>query len=321
MMRQGQRENFDNISKEKIKQYIFALTEYIQQTNFFDPFESMQRNGQLSFKEIYEALKNGYPIFQSQEDIKLLANANMSGAISKNELKLQFGDIEKSTDKENKSANDARQAIKLSQEIEDQIRNIFKEVDKDGSGYVDLNEFDGLLRAVGINVSQDEQLNYFNRFDKNNDGQISFLEFKIILEEKIKQEILTAEDIIDDLRKEFFKVDLYKKRVINFYQLGQVLSNLNVNISQNELEEIFKAIDIDQSGFIDIDEFLTFLMKNNCQVSSLASSVALNVSPQSEEINVEIKLDYATGIPLPKDDIPPESIVYRQNVSSMGSQL
>ncbi len=56
---------------------------------------------------------------------------------------------------------------------------------------------------------------YFDRFDKNKDGQISYEEFRIIMEERMKNEMLTAEDIIDDLIKEFKKVDITNKRKIN----------------------------------------------------------------------------------------------------------
>ena len=48
-MYQGQRDNFDAFSKEKVKEYIFILTEYIAQNNFIDPFESMAKNGQLAY--------------------------------------------------------------------------------------------------------------------------------------------------------------------------------------------------------------------------------------------------------------------------------
>jgi len=41
------------------------------------------------------------------------------------------------------------------------------------------------------------------RFDKNGDGKISYPEFRTIVQERLKSEMMTAEDMIDDIRREF----------------------------------------------------------------------------------------------------------------------
>jgi hypothetical protein len=50
------------------------------------------------------------------------------------------------------------------------------------------------------------------RYDTNNDHKINFEEFKEIMEDKIKNEMLTSEAVIDILKREFKKVDLDNKR-------------------------------------------------------------------------------------------------------------
>jgi len=42
---------------------------------------------------------------------------------------------------------------------------------------------------------------YFNKFDANRDGKISYLEFKSVVEDKLANEVMVAEDIVDDLKK------------------------------------------------------------------------------------------------------------------------
>lgn len=53
------------------------------------------------------------------------------------------------------------------------------------------------------------------RYDKNNDKTISYEEFKIIMEDKIKNDMMTAETIIDELKREFKKVDIDNSRLLN----------------------------------------------------------------------------------------------------------
>ena len=44
---------------------------------------------------------------------------------------------------------------------------------------------------------------------------MSFDEFKMIMEEKIKNEMLTSESVIDELKREFKKVDMNNTRMLN----------------------------------------------------------------------------------------------------------
>jgi Ca2+-binding EF-hand superfamily protein len=66
------------------------------------------------------------------------------------------------------------------------------------------------LAYIGINCGPNDLKEFMDRFDKDSDGKISFDEFKVIMKDKVRNEILTPEDILDDLRNEFENID-YKK--------------------------------------------------------------------------------------------------------------
>lgn len=53
------------------------------------------------------------------------------------------------------------------------------------------------------------------RYDKNGDKTLSFEEFKLIMEEKLKNEMMTSDTVINDLKREFKKVDMNNKRMLN----------------------------------------------------------------------------------------------------------
>jgi hypothetical protein len=50
------------------------------------------------------------------------------------------------------------------------------------------------------------------------------------MEEKLKKEMLTAESVLDDLRREFKRVDCNNNRRLTLAQLGQVFINLNISL-------------------------------------------------------------------------------------------
>ncbi|OQR81273.1 hypothetical protein ACHHYP_16523 [Achlya hypogyna] len=54
----------------------------------------------------------------------------------------------------------------------------FRRYDRDGSGYIELPEFKTLLSELGVVPSDERLAAYMETFDTNNDGKISFDEFK-----------------------------------------------------------------------------------------------------------------------------------------------
>lgn len=70
-------------------------------------------------------------------------------------------------------------------DLEEEIKGIFEKSDKDKSGFIDIGEVESLLSSLGLNESQKEIENYFEKIDQNFDKKISFREFKIFIEENI----------------------------------------------------------------------------------------------------------------------------------------
>lgn len=66
--------------------------------------------------------------------------------------------------------------------------------------------------------------------------------------------VQASADDIDDLRQVFISLDLAGEGYISFDQLKKGLGTLESN--SETLLSIFKAVDTDQSGFIDYTEFL-----------------------------------------------------------------
>lgn len=57
------------------------------------------------------------------------------------------------------------------------LKRIFKIMDDDGSGYLDVNEFNKALKDYRVSVTPEESRKLFQIFDINGDGNISYDEF------------------------------------------------------------------------------------------------------------------------------------------------
>lgn len=57
------------------------------------------------------------------------------------------------------------------------MKRVFKIMDDDNSGYLDMNEFNKAMRDYRVSVTPDEARKLFQAFDINGDGNISYDEF------------------------------------------------------------------------------------------------------------------------------------------------
>lgn len=103
--------------------------------------------------------------------------------------------------------------------MEQDLEDLFKKIDEDNSGAIDKFELKKLFSRLGINLNEQQLNGYFEQIDTDKSGLISLEEFKIMMMGYIKKEMISAESIMDDIRKEFRKVDKENNGNINSKQL------------------------------------------------------------------------------------------------------
>ncbi len=60
--------------------------------------------------------------------------------------------------------------VGVNQKLEKEIKELFDEIDKDKSGYVDKNELYETILSLGINPGGEELDKYFEMFDVDKNG-------------------------------------------------------------------------------------------------------------------------------------------------------
>ena len=66
--------------------------------------------------------------------------------------------------------------------------------------------------------------------DKNKDGAVSYDEFKEVVLERIRKDLIQLDDLMSVLRAEFKKVDIGNRGALSPEQLDQALSNLGIKL-------------------------------------------------------------------------------------------
>ena len=106
--------------------------------------------------------------------------------------------------------------------------------------------------------SQNKALMFFSLFDKNDDGELDFDEFKTIVE---AIEGLMNLDIEVFVKKLFEVADKDNSKTLDKEEVLNLFRKCGEDVSMKDIEEAFAFIDTDGNGVLDEEEFVSFFKK------------------------------------------------------------
>merc|ERR1711959_165343 len=138
----------------------------------------------------------------------------------------------------------------LTDEQLDESREAFSLFDADASGMIDIRELKAAMRALGIEVKNEELKKMVTDIDNDGNGTIEFGEFLQMMTAKMGEK-----DTREDIEKVFKLFDDDNPNKIPFRNLARVAEELGENIDDEELQDMINQADRDGDGEINIDEF------------------------------------------------------------------
>jgi Ca2+-binding EF-hand superfamily protein len=87
--------------------------------------------------------------------------------------------------------------------------------------------------------------------DKNKNNEVDREEFIAVVLPQMKLEIITNERNLDDLRRLFKQFDTDQNNFLDKNEFKQALSHLQINLSDVQLDDLIKEIDLDNNQAID----------------------------------------------------------------------
>eukprot|EP00795_Rhopilema_esculentum_P002777 gene2777-1000_t len=95
---------------------------------------------------------------------------------------------------EDENEKDLRESMSITKVQMEELKECFKICDKSGKGYVTPEEFKAVMQSVGYTVDNDDIREIFHEIDDNSSGHIDFIEFLQLMNKSIKEPI-TEENI------------------------------------------------------------------------------------------------------------------------------
>ena len=134
---------------------------------------------------------------------------------------------------------------------------VFDLLDKDKDSKITTKELGDCLRICGAAPSQQELDMMIQDFEENNNNLISFEKFLILFEK-----VLNNQDSEEDIINEFKKMDRLGNGTISEKDLRDLMANYGNALSKDEIEDIIQEANVDQNGYINIENFTKVLLGN-----------------------------------------------------------
>ncbi|XP_065333069.1 uncharacterized protein LOC135934974 isoform X1 [Cloeon dipterum] len=175
------------------------------------------------------------------------------------ELYLPQEDDEQEPTEQERLAVVERQGRRMSKAQLKEFRDAFRLFDKDGDGSITQEELGRVMRSLGQFACERELQQMLREVDINGDGKFSFDEFVEIVSNMNDQGEVgtpTKDQEEKELRDAFRVFDKHNRGYISASDLRAVLQCLGEDLSEEEIEDMIKEVDVDGDGRIDFYEFV-----------------------------------------------------------------
>ncbi|KAK0141992.1 Calcium-binding protein 1 [Merluccius polli] len=157
---------------------------------------------------------------------------------------------------------ESRQADReLRPEEMDELREAFKEFDKDKDGFMGCKDLGNCMRTMGYMPTEMELIELSQQINMNLGGHVDFEDFVELMGPKLLAE--TADMIgVKELRDAFKEFDTNGDGQISTAELREAMKKLlGQQVGHRDLEDILRDIDLNGDGHVDFEEFVRMMSR------------------------------------------------------------
>lgn len=158
--------------------------------------------------------------------------------------------------------------MSLNIEKQQEAEEVFRDLDRDGNGFIDESELATALRRVGLNPSLKEIQSMIGEVDSDGNRKLDFDEFLRYVKHTYKD----PDEIRCNLTEAFKIFDANKDGFISREELKAVLTKMGEKLSEKEFDEMVRVADSNGDGRIDYEEYVNMMCQSTEQMDSKSAN-------------------------------------------------
>jgi len=145
----------------------------------------------------------------------------------------------------------------LSEDMITEFKAAFDMFDTDGGGDISTKELGTVMRMLGQNPSREELDAIIEEVDEDGSGTIDFEEFLVMMVELLKEDQAGKSE--EELSECFRIFDKNGDGFIDREEFGAIIGMTGEELTEQEIDEMLADSDANKDGKIDFDDFLKMM--------------------------------------------------------------
>jgi len=147
----------------------------------------------------------------------------------------------------------------ITDEQREEFRDAFKLFDKNGDGVISSDEVGAVMRSLGQNPTETDIQDFIREVDMDGNGNIDFEEFCNVMAPKMKSQAEEEAELLES----FKVFDKNGDGFISAKELQDMMLTLGEKLTNEEVDEMIKEADTNGDGKVDYEEFVKLMLQNN----------------------------------------------------------
>ena len=146
----------------------------------------------------------------------------------------------------------SKKAKNIQEERRNLMSSIFDLYDIEKTGYLEIEDALKMLTAIGRKLEPEDENEFLTLADPRKEGRVSKQNFL----EGVESMYTIPDDYIPEIREAFNFFDRDNDGKISCKEFKNMLVRFSKEYQDKDVDELFKVVDLDLDGYINIDEFI-----------------------------------------------------------------